>query len=193
MKTLLVPTDFSATAQAALDVAASIAKKVSAKLMLLHVVEAPGSGSFNVEAQVAGPQDWDNKLFTMKLIQNGRAKLARLAEQTAAKGVDVTQLLRIGNPFHGMQDIVAEQNVDLIIMGTNGVSGFRELFIGSNTEKIVRRAGCPVLSIPSKQRNNEFKTIVYAASLQGNESGMLDIVKNTQAAFDSTVHLLRVN
>jgi nucleotide-binding universal stress UspA family protein len=193
MKTILVPTDFSPTAQAAVDVAVDMAKKVSAKLILLHVIETPGSASFNVEGQAASAQDWDNKMFTMKLIEIGRTKLARLADQVAGKGVTFISKLRLGDPFHGIQSIITEQKVDLIIMGTKGSSGFKEVVVGSNTEKVVRRATCPVLSVPSKQNNCDFKNIVYATAIHGDQSKMLDLVKNTQSNFGSTVHVVRVN
>jgi nucleotide-binding universal stress UspA family protein len=72
MKKILVPTDFSKPAMIASEVAADIAKKANAELILLHVVEEAVGNSLNVEGQVSVDSQWEEKIFTMKLIEKAK-------------------------------------------------------------------------------------------------------------------------
>ena len=80
MKKILVPTDFSEPGTWAVEVAASIAKKTYAQVTLLHIVELPSAESFNVEGQVDNFSDWEDKLFTLKLIDKNKQLLSDAAE-----------------------------------------------------------------------------------------------------------------
>lgn len=193
MKTILIPTDFSKVAQTATKVAIGIAQKASAKLILLHIIERPDSISFNIEGQVNQFDDWEDKLYTLKLIEKAKKEMAAVSEEAAAVGVKVKNELRLGNPFHGMREIITEHEVDLVVMGTSGRSRIEEMIIGSNTEKVIRHAVCPVLTIHGKGGKNDFKNIVYATSMSEDETEFVSVVKNTQGMYDSTVHVVRIN
>jgi nucleotide-binding universal stress UspA family protein len=194
MKKILVPTDFSKTAQTAIDVAADIARKAKAELILLHIVEEASGGSFNIEGQVSSSsEDWENKIFTMRLIERNKKQLAKIAEDAKLSGIKVTQELRLGTPFHGMRTIITDQKVDLVVMGTAGHSQIEEMIIGSNTEKVVRHANCPVLTVHKKPLRSDFKNIVYATSMGKDEEIFSRIVRKTQQLYDATVHLVRIN
>jgi nucleotide-binding universal stress UspA family protein len=193
MKTILIPTDFSSTAQAAVDVASNIAKKTGAELVLLHVVEDVGEDSFSVsgEAFTAAPVEY--RLFTMKLIQKATQQLANAVAQASRDGVKASSRLRVGNAYHGMDLTIAEQKADLVVMGTSGVSGYEELLMGSNTEKVVRRATCPVLSVSRPFANPELKSIVYATSLKDDELPFTRVVRSFQEIYNCQVHIVRIN
>src|SRR5512145_2395072 len=150
MKKILVPTDFSKPAMIAAEVAADIAKKANAELTLLHVVEEAVGNSLNVEGQVTADGRWEERLFTMKLIEKAKKQLTKLVEDPKFEGIRVKQELRIGSPYHGMNTIITERKVDLVVMGTAGHSELEQMIIGSNTEKIVRRSHCPVLTMHAK-------------------------------------------
>nr|MCU0382874.1 universal stress protein [Cyclobacteriaceae bacterium] len=140
MKKILVPTDFSKPAQIATDVAADIARKSGAQLILLHVIEEITGGSFNVEGQVDLEGDMEDKLFTLKMIERSKKLMAKAVADPKLEGVKVKPELRMGSPFHGMNTIITEHKVDLVVMGTAGHSNLEEAVIGSNTEKVVRHA-----------------------------------------------------
>jgi nucleotide-binding universal stress UspA family protein len=193
MKKILVPTDFSKPAQIALDVASDIAKKANAEVVLLHVVEEAGGSSFNIEGQVETGSNWEDKIFTMKLIERGKKQLAKLSEGLKQNGVRSREELRMGTPFHGMRTIITDQKVDLVVMGTAGQSKLENMIIGTNTEKVVRHAQCPVLTVQKKPTVTEFKNIVYATSLSEDEELFSRVVRKTQQMYDGTVHLVRVN
>ncbi len=194
MKTILVPTDFSKTAQNAVELATDIARKSRAELILLHVIEEATGSSFNIEGQVSSDEEsWEKKLFNMKLIERGRKQLSRLADETKSAGARVRQELRLGSPFHGMRTIITEKKVDLVVMGTAGRTGLESMIIGSNTEKVVRHANCPVLTVQKKPVNTDFKNIVYATAMSRDEEVFSRIVRKTQQIYDATVHLVRIN
>jgi nucleotide-binding universal stress UspA family protein len=194
MKKILVPTDFSKPAQIAVDVAADIAKKANAEITLLHIVEEATAGSFNIEGQVSSrSEDWEDKIFTMRLIEKGKKQMAKAVEDLKASGVKVRSELKIGAPFHGMRSIITDQKVDLVVMGTAGQTKLEESIIGSNTEKVVRHANCPVLTVHKKPGNSDFKNIVYATALSKDEEVFSRVIRKTQQLYDATVHLVRIN
>jgi nucleotide-binding universal stress UspA family protein len=193
MKRILVPTDFSKPAEWATETAIQIAKKAKAQIVLLHIVEQPTSESFNVGAQVSVGEGWEDKLFTMKLIERNRQQLDQIAQTIAEHGIGVTCELKLGNPFHGIKTVITEHEVDLVVMGTSGRSKIEEMIIGSNTERVVRSAKCPVLTVHEQPSGEAFKNIVYATSLNQNEKAFAEVVKNAQEMFAATVHLVRIN
>jgi nucleotide-binding universal stress UspA family protein len=193
MKKILVPTDFSKPAGIATDVAADIARKSGAELTLLHVIEEAVGNSLNVEGQVSADAGWEEKLFNMKLIEKAKKQMAKVSEEARFEGVRLKTLLRVGTPYHGMNKIITEKKVDLVVMGTAGRSDMEQMIIGSNTEKVVRTAGCPVLTVHNKPATKEFKDIVYATSMDKDEEVFSRIVRSTQKIYDSTIHLVRIN
>lgn len=193
MKKILVPTDFSKPAQIAVDVAVDIARKANGQLILLHVVEEASGTSFNITGEVDVSGGWEDKLFTMKLIERSKKQMAKVYDDVKATGVKVKQELRVGTAFHGMRDIIVDQKVDLVVMGTAGRTKMEEMIIGTNTEKVVRHSKCPVLTVHKKPVTTDFKNIVYATSMSKDEEVFSRIVRTTQQLYDSTVHLVRIN
>ena len=193
MKKILVPTDFSKSAQQAIDVATEIAKKANAELILLHVIEDVAGNSFSIDPQI-GPSDrWEDKIFTMKLIEKSKKQLAKVTEDLSQNGLKIKQELRVGTPFHGMRTVITEHKVDLVVMGTAGNTKVQEMIIGTNTEKVVRHAHCPVLTIHKKPSSTDFKNIVYATGMGKEEEVFSKIVRRTQQMYNATVHLVRIN
>jgi nucleotide-binding universal stress UspA family protein len=193
MKKILVPTDFSKPAMIATEVAADIARKAGTELTLLHVIEEDVGNSINVEGQVNSDSGWEEKIYTMKLIEKAKKQMAKLSEDPKLEGVRLRQELRVGSPYHGMNKIITEKKVDLVVMGTSGRTELEEMIIGSNTEKVVRTANCPVLTVHDRPKSKEFKDIVYATSMDKEEEVFSRIVRNTQKLYDSTIHLVRIN
>ncbi len=192
MKKILVPTDFSKVAGYAAEVAASIARKSGAEINLLHVIEEGSRDSFRVTGEMK-LGNMEERLFMMKLIERAKKQMAKLQNDAIFKDVKVKAELRIGSPFHGMRSIIEEQKVDLVVMGTTGTTGWAESIIGSNTEKVVRHARCPVLTVQKKPASLDFKNIVYATAMNRDEEVFSRIVKRAQEMYNSTIHLVRVN
>jgi nucleotide-binding universal stress UspA family protein len=192
MKTILLPTDFSKPAGTAAEVAADIARRSNSTLIILHVIEELMGDSFSVMGQT-GYNDFEDKLFTMAMIEKSKKQFAKLQSDPLFNGVKVKAELRLGNPFHGIKSIVTEHKVDLVVMGTGGRTRAEEVIIGSNTERIVRHARCPVLSLHKKPDSLNFKNIVYATAMSKDEEVFTRIVRSAQKFYDATVHIVRIN
>lgn len=192
MKKILVPTDFSKTSLIAVDVAFDIAKKDGADIILLNVVEEATSDSYRISGEWQ-KANWEDKIFTYRLLEKAKKQLEKLVMEPRFNAVKITGELRLGNPFHGMNAIIIDRKVDLIVMGTKGHTKMEEMIIGTNTEKVVRRSHCPVLTVHKKPSSSDFKNIVYATSMANDEEVFSRIVKRTQQLYNSTIHLVRIN
>lgn len=193
MKKILVPVDFSKPAINAADVAADIARKSGAQLILLHVIEEISGSSINVEGETGTGEPWEDKVFTVKLIDKAKKQMAKFLEDPRFEGVRTKAELRMGTPYHGMNSIIVDRKVDLVVMGTSGKTDLENMIIGSNTEKVVRTAHCPVLTVQNKPSNKDFKNIVYATAMDKGEEVFSRIVRNTQNLYNATIHLVRIN
>jgi len=193
MKKILIPTDFSNAARWALDVAAKIARKANAEIILLHVIEQPTTESFNAQGQVDIESHWEDKLFTLKMIERGKALLNAAAEPLQKQVLSLQQEIRIGHPFHGIQTVISERQVDLMVMGTTDHTKMEEWMIGSNTEKAVRYSKCPVLTVHNNVLVEGIKNIIYATSLSQAERDFASVVKGVQELFGSVIHVVRIN
>lgn len=193
MKKILVPTDFSKPAEVATQIAVDIASRTKAKVILLHVVEQPISESFNAEGEISNDENWEEKIFTLKMIELAKEKMATVAKEIESKGVKTIGAIRVGNAFHGIITSIADQDADLVVMGTSGRPVFEEIIVGSNTIKVIRHSHCPVLAVHERFKKSDFQNILYATSMSEEEKSFASVIKKTQEIYGSTIHLVRIN
>ncbi len=189
MKKILVPTDFSPLASFATGTALQIARKTGAEVILLHVVEMPGA-AFSVTGQSVNNSEFD--LYTLKLISKTKEDLAKLVSENSQNGVSITSNLEVGNAYQAISKLITDQQVDLVLMGSHGAEGWEETFVGSNAEKVVRRANCPVLVVKKEFDLANTKNIVFAADFEEDNS-VIDKVKTLQNVLDAELHLVKIN
>ncbi len=190
MKKILVPTDFSEHAIYAVDFAAQLTKKMEAELILLHVVEDSSVNSVRFTGEVELP-DMQDRLFILKLIEKATADLQGTVHRYSE--IPIKQEIRIGNPYHSIREIITEHNVDLVVMGTHGTNNFTEALVGSNAEKVVRHADCPVVTLRQHVENVDFDNIVFATGLNDEDDTCMLVVRNFQTFFNAKIHVVRVN
>jgi nucleotide-binding universal stress UspA family protein len=199
MKTILVPIDFSKQSDYAFQAAARIASKAAALLIVLHVMEEPISDSYIVDGEYI-PEGYENQLFTLLLLRKRKAEFNKLKETEFNKLKEVEFLkdvntkfeLKVGNPYQCIAAIILQHKVDLVVMGTKGHSK-GEIMLGSVTNKVIRHAKCPVLTIHQLPNLTDYKNIVYATRTFETEAIFSRIVKTAQGLYDSTIHLVRIN
>lgn len=137
---VLCPVDFSEASHSALDQAAALARWYEARLIALHVVPlVPTTLAFPPAISAATMQPIPLELFREEL----RGFVAPVAEVVPAE----TQVLS-GDPARTILEQSWALEADLVVMGTHGRSGFERLVLGSVAEKVLRRARCPVLTVP---------------------------------------------
>ena len=141
LKRILVPTDFSDTARHALTYGLSFSSEYQAELILLHVVETI-------------PVGYASDLFPVPMAEvfqemTGYAKeeLSKLAAQAREKGLAVREMVTQGKPSAEIVRVAREENVDMIVLGTHGKGMLDKALFGSTTDRVVRKAPCPVLTV----------------------------------------------
>ncbi|MBI5315079.1 MAG: universal stress protein [Nitrospirae bacterium] len=158
---ILVPIDFSPCSEEAFRVALTLAKTFQSELLLLHVVDTSALATFNQLGLLAVPSDAQGQ--KRRLRHHARLNVRRLLELEAAKGVAVKRIILEGGPFVEIAKTARIEKVDLVVMGSyGGRSGnVDKIFFGSTAEKVVRTAGCPVLTVPllSKPRRSVEHTL----------------------------------
>ena len=185
MKRILVPTDFSTYAENALKAAAQIAKKNNSELYLLHMLELPNQMSDTITEGNSIPE-------VMFFIEKAREMLESIKERPYLNGIVVNEVVLFENTFKGIIEFSKKNDIDLIIMGSRGLSGFEEILIGSNTEKVVRHSEIPVLVI--KKDTSEFKAdnIVFASDFSKEAKKPFRKLLKFSQIFDSTLNLVMI-
>lgn len=184
MKKILVPVDFSEQSLNAFKIAKNIAKKADATIKLLNVIEP--YMPFSEVGYTVTEQD-----YITHLKETSTSHLKRIADDNTDVKVEVS--VQVGSIFRLIKKIIEEDNIDLAVMGTQGASGLEEVLIGSNTEKIVRTASCPVLTVRNTLENFEVKELVFATNLRDEQVKVVETLKNFQNFFGAHLHLVYVN
>ena len=138
MKKIIVPVDFSEYSENALKVAATIAKAQNAELIAVHMM-----GMSDAVITKDGNTSMEG-MFYVKLTQK---RFEEFLDKDYLNGISVLQTVKNYTVFSELNDVAKEHDADLIVMGSHGSSGLSEMFVGSNTEKVVRTSQTPVLVI----------------------------------------------
>jgi nucleotide-binding universal stress UspA family protein len=188
MKRLLVPFDFSVPAKAALETALSLAGSQLTEVYSLHIIELPVLQ--------------DPMLMPVASIETGlygdldlkaREQFNRL-DVNVPDNIRVVFEVRYGRTSSRILDYAKELEIDLIVMGTHGASGVKEVLIGSNTEKIVRGAGVPVLAVRLAFAKDQIKNIVFPNTFDtDNQEDLVEKIKTLQDFFQAKLHLVWIN
>lgn len=145
--TILVPTDFSATADAALDYGKDLAAAVGASLHVLHVLEdAYMGGSFAGELYVP-----ESPTLRAAMVKEAESLLEHRVSPADRERLRARTAVIVGRSFKAIVDYADEHGIDLVVIGTHGRTGMAHLLLGSVAERIVRTAPCPVLTVREKR------------------------------------------
>jgi nucleotide-binding universal stress UspA family protein len=144
IRRILVPIDFSEHAAAVLEWAAHLAEEHASRLILLHVYHLPVEFQ-QLEGAYLPPDFWSS------VKTEAQQSLARYAEDLDRRGLEVETAVREGYPAAVIVDEAASQPADLIVIGTQGLSGLKHLLLGSIAERVVQKAPCPVLTVKTQE------------------------------------------
>ncbi|MCK4561850.1 MAG: universal stress protein [Flavobacteriaceae bacterium] len=188
MKRILVPIDFSKEAESAARVAANIAKKTGSEIYLLHMLELPTN---TIDpADMTSIRSEPQIIYFMKLAHEKFDKFRKLP---FFDGIKTIESVQFHYAFAGIISESEKNNIDLIVMGSQGASGLQEMFIGSNTEKVVRRSKIPVLVVKNGIENFKIKDIIFASDFNNESKKTFQNIIDFANIFKAKIHLLYVN
>ncbi|MGA9270180.1 MAG: universal stress protein [Lutimonas sp.] len=188
MKRILVPIDFSKEAENAARVAAQIARKTGSEIYLVHMLELPVTTIDPAEMNAISSEP--QIIYFMKLAHE---KFEKFISLPFFKGLKVVESVQFQHAFSGIIAESEKSNIDLIVMGSQGASGLQEMFIGSNTEKVVRRSKIPVLVIKKDIDKFEVNDIVFASDFNKESKTTFQRIADFANLFEAKVHLLYIN
>lgn len=161
MKKIIVPIDFSLYAENALKTAAYLAKKIEAEILVVHMLELS-----NAIVSLSEAYAQEETLFYFKLAEK---KFSKFLDKEYLKEIKITPVIKHFKIFSELERLAREEKADLIIMGSKGTSGVKELFIGSNTERVIRYANIPVLVVKDEPMETDFKIAVFACDFSDDD------------------------
>lgn len=192
MQKILVPFDFSAYSEFALEFAYDYALNTKGQIKLIHVVSHSAYGGVSAAGEMPGLINYEQD-FVTDLVKRSKEKLEALVAQEKFKKISIDFEVKIGAPFNNIIDEITNFEADLIIMGTKGVTGLEEFFIGSNAEKVVRFAKCPVITIPKYIDFQQIKNIAFAINFEYEQKYVAALLKSYQKIFSAKLHLVWID
>lgn len=186
--TILLPTDGSDGADRAADWAYALARTTGATVHVLSVVDTRSysAGLAEVDPQASGQQ--------RRLEERARGIAEATVDEHAGAGVESVTAVEYGIPDATVTDYAADQGADLIVMGTHGWTGLNRLLIGSTTERVVRSAEAPVLTVKSRDIpfDDDVERILLPMDRERGAEPAIAHALDLAAAYDATVHVLSV-
>ncbi len=185
IKKILVPVDFSPISELAVIKAISLSEILQSELHLIHII------SFNPDHFAVLPE-YQRELPAIREIESAvEDKLKELKDFIKKdSGLEASTYYVTGDVHHEIINYTEQNDIDLIIMGTHGASGYKELFIGSNSQKVVTLSPVPVITLKNVNDDKEFKDILIPIdnSLLSREKIKIAVV--LAKVFDSNIHIL---
>ena len=144
MKTILVPVDFSLISEEVVKEAASLARSLDGRIVLLTVVQPP-----------VVMNEYASLLNTAELVaageKNAERQLAAVEETLRKQSLSTKGIFETGAPVSVILEQARECEADYIVMGSHGHTAFYDLLVGSTTHGVLNRATCPVVIVPAKK------------------------------------------
>lgn len=184
---ILVPMDFSKASLDALDYAVHMAEEYDSEITLLHVVE---TYEFN--------SSYRDDNTAREIIENGiKLKFDEIVEEKGNDKVSFAYAYRTGKIYKQIQSYSDENGIDMIVMGTHGSSGntgdIAKFMLGTNANRVVHSANCPVLTVKNKEHDINFKNMLLPLDITKDTRQKVESAIKLAKQFKSNVHLLAVS
>ena len=185
MGKILVPTDFSEHSAFALEVAASLARQNGSELVLLHMM-----GLSEAILTKDASQEAAEAHYYMKLT---RKRFEEFRDKPYLKDLQVSEMVQNYKIFSEINEVALEVDADLIVMGSHGTSGLSGIFVGSNTEKVVRTAKIPVLVVKKHRPDYRPHRVVYACDYKIEDLSAYSSALKFFSQWPVEIHVVYVN
>ena len=196
LKSILCPVDFSEFSAAAYQHTLSLAEHYKAKLVCLHIVEL---WKYPFADYAAYQADFAN--FSRAINEGGAQLLRDFVKKHSANGLQPELVVRQGNASNCILSFAQAENVELIVMGTHGRRGFDRLVLGSTTDRVLRRAPCPVLVVSNPSHNvmttgpdgsHRLSRILYCTDFSGNSERARDYAISVAEEYGAELTMLHL-
>ena len=140
-KKILYPTDFSDVARSALDFVKQLKDAGAEEVIILHIIDKGALDAlamYTTKDFLQLEKDWEEKAAT---------EMSSIADELKERGFEVKVRIEKEIPFIGILKVEEEEDVSAIVIGSHGVSNVQEMFLGSVSEKVIRKAKKPVLVV----------------------------------------------
>ena len=189
MKNILVPTDFSAHAEYAVQVAMEMAAKFGATLHLLTCLDiSKWDISHSTKEEKSKYQD------SLELVNSAEKYFQQWKEVAHTQHVAIKTSWVNGRLIPNIMTYTASQKIDGIVMGSHGTNQNFQSSLGSNTQRVIRRVNCPVFVIKSPLEKITFSNVVFASGFDGSESEVIaEFLRFIQPFEPDVIHLLQID
>lgn len=160
MKKILVPVDFSEASDNAFVYALEMAKRLKADLVLLHTFEIPIVDSQAMPINYATIYD-TVELTNLEHFKEKMPKLHAIAEERNRNHIAMSHIMMDGDLLVSIKKVIAQEDIDMVVMGTNGAEGWWDSFIGTNTGAVITGVSVPVLSVPAGAKFQKIENIAF--------------------------------
>ena len=191
MKNILLPTDFSKNSKNAIEYSLKLFEGETVTFHILNSQKPTGYITADVLYGAAGDSVYDGILNDNK---KELEKLIRHCEsQSENENFTFVPKIDFDNIVDAVNQAVSLNNIELIIMGTNGATGAEEVVFGSNTLKLIRKANCPVLAIPEGYVFNKIESVLLSVNYQYElKTDALGVILDIVRKHDSTLKILEI-
>ena len=191
MKKILFPTDFSETAENAFVYALNMAKSLEAELIVLHVYDI-AIISYEPYSPITLDIYQSIELGNFENFKDYIPKLREIASQHHLEDIPMSHVLEEGDLIPTIHKLVKDENISLIVMGTNGASGIQEMFLGSNTGSVIANVPTPLLCVPHEAKFQKIEKIGFTTRYRDKDRKALRKVINIADKMKATVKCLYV-
>ena len=160
MKKILLPIDFSETSDNAFVYAIEIAKIFKAELVLLHTFELPIVESQSLPLNYAMIYE-TIELTNFEYFKEKMPQLHTIAEERNLNHILMSHILMDGDLVYNIKKVIKQENIDFVVMGTNGAEGWLNSFLGTNTGAVISDVSVPVLSVTIGSKFSKFENIAF--------------------------------
>ncbi|WP_264522118.1 universal stress protein [Flavobacterium sp. N1994] len=160
MKKILLPLDFSKTSDNAFIYALEMAKLFKSELVLLHTFDLPIVDSQAMPINYSVIYD-TIELANFEHFKEVMPRLRALAEERNLGHIAMSHILMDGDLVYNIKKVIQQENIDFVVMGTKGASGWLDSFIGTNTSAVISNVSVPVLSVPVEAQFKKIETIAF--------------------------------
>jgi len=158
MKNIIVPVDFSKQSEIALKFAAEIAKNNDSELYVLHMLE--------LSPAIMSDSGYIPNEQLVHLIKATEQRFTTFLNKPYLEDINVIPIVKHYKVLAEVNEIAEKHNADLIVMGSHGTDGLEELFIGSNTERVVRHSTIPVMVVKKELHDYKIDRFVFACDFR---------------------------